>query len=476
MLGWLLGFLWLFALKGWLALHPALDSDALGVADVWRSLAGGGHLGDWTFGPHPYVFPDLPLYALAARFSHGVLGAQLAFGLVQGFLIWWLLARLFRRLADLDASTARAYAAAGLLLLLPFLGSGDGPGLALVPGYHGGALLCGLALLAWAARQDRDPSSFVGTAWAASWTGLVWASDQLTPACALVPVLVFSLGLGGRARRRVWGLAALACLARWGALAALRARGARVAAFQWSYVRTHAEQVFGAFLTGAWPSLARAAWPLGLGLLAWALLAGFSRARPPRAWLAAAALASLALGLAVSAAEGGFEQRYVLLWVWMGLPWLPLLAAQALDGSPLPLLACALLGLLLPSAGPSGAASAGPPTPQAQADWLRGQCSARGDADQGLACYDEARPLRLLGGGGLDLLPVRCDGGSLLPDPWFEDRTRFRPGFRVRFVVLNGLDPGAVLRALGPAAERIQGEGLTVWFYGRGAAARARHL
>ncbi|MGH7442185.1 MAG: hypothetical protein ACREKE_05860, partial [bacterium] len=300
MLGWLFGFLWLAVLKAWLGAHLSLDADALGVAGLWNSLAAGGHLGDWTMGPHPYLFPDLPLYGLGTLWCKGVAARQLVFGLVQGCLLWLFLARLMGRLAGLGSSLARAYAAAGLLLLLPFCNASNGLGRALVPGYHGGALLCGLGLLAWSARQDRNPSSLSGTLWAGFWVGLVWASDQLTPGLAVLPALVFSLGLSGRARHRVWGASFLAGMCRWGALEILQVLGMRVARFQWKFLETHFRQQWDAFLGLSPAALHHAAFPLILSLLALGLLAWGRRGGPLEPRFAAAALSSALLGLVVA--------------------------------------------------------------------------------------------------------------------------------------------------------------------------------
>src|ERR1700722_8505866 len=195
MLGWILGFLWLAVLKAWLGSHVALDADALGVADLWNSLHSGGHLGDWIMGPHPYVFPDLAIYGVGAYFAPDIVGRQICFGLIQGFLLWWFLARLMKRIVRLDGSAARAYAAAGLLVLLPCLNAANGLGGALVPGYHGGVLLCALAFLSWCVGQDRALSSWPAVLWAACLVGLVWASDQITPVWVILPGMLLSLGL-----------------------------------------------------------------------------------------------------------------------------------------------------------------------------------------------------------------------------------------------------------------------------------------
>lgn len=463
MLGWLLGFLWLAVLKAWLGSHLALDADALGVGDLWNSLHAAGHLGDWVMGPHPYVFPDLPIYGIAAQFAPDPLGRQLCYGLIQGFLLWWFLARLMKRLWGLEGSSARAYSAAGLLLLLPCFSPANGLGQALAPGYHGGALLCGLAFLSWVLKQDRRLSSWPAVLWASLLVGLVWASDQIVPVWALLPGLVLSVGLGGRARRRIWGAAALSWAFRDLVLAVWERRGMQVAHFQWPYFWTHSGALVASLGSQLAPALAAAAAPVLLGLLALGLMSGRPRVRPLSAWLALALLLTVLGGLALAGFEGSLEGRYFIGFVWLSAPLVPLLFSLRLEGSPLPLVAAALLGLLcLGRAQPSPAEPMG----VAQAQWLDSRLGPLG-LRQGLADYDHARPLSLLSRQGLVLAQVTTQGRTLRPYLWIVDRRIFSSGSKAQFVVLNGLDAETVRAALGKPVTELDGAGLAVWIYAR---------
>jgi len=465
MLGWLLGFLWLAVLKAWLGSHVALDADALGVADLWNSLHSGGHLGDWVMGPHPYVFPDLAIYGIGAQFAPDIVGRQICYGLIQGLLLWWFLARLMKRMGNLDGSAARAYSAAGLLLLLPCLNAANGLGEALAPGYHGGALLCALAFLSWSAGQDRALSSWAGVLWAACLVGLVWASDQITPVWVVLPGLLLSLGLSGKARRRIWGAAALSWIARGMALFCWERLGMQVAHFRWSYFFGHAGALLASLLAQCLPALSTAFVPILLGLLALALLSGLGKRVPLGGRLAAALVLMALFGLGLAALEGSVQGRYFIGFVCMSVPFLPLACSLRLDGHSLPLAAAGLLGLicLAYSQAPSET-----PRNQAliQSQWLDSQTGAQG-LTQGLADYSHARPLRLLSQEGLFLSPVATEGGALKPYAWIVDRRIFTRGRTVQFVVLNGLDPAAVRGALGPPSKELDAAGLSVWIYSK---------
>jgi len=463
MLGWLLGLLWLLCLKAWLASHLLVDADTLVVADLWQALSKGGSLGDWIMCPHPYVFPDLLLYGVAALLAKGVAARQAAFGLVEGFFLWWTLARLMKRLLDLDGSTARAFAGAGLLLLLLFLDPGSGLGQIFSPGYHGGALLCAMAWLAWALGQDRRPSSWPGTVWAALGLGLAWASDQLVPAWVLAPGLLLSAALTGRARRKIWAAAGLACVFRELTLWFWHGEGMRIATYRLSFFWDHAFGLLGSLASELAPAAQLSLGPLLLALLALGLLWGLAREVPAAGWLAAAACLLLASWLALGALEGHASGRYGAGFVWLSAPWVPLLLSRRFGGGPQPLLACGLLGVLW-----LGWLSPPPQDPpeMAQARWLDAQAQALG-MDHGMADYAHARPLRLLGDRDLGLVPVITDKLGLAPYAWSVDRKAFDVPVRPQFVVINGLDPRAILARLGPPSGKAGGPGIELWLYPR---------
>lgn len=463
MLGFVMGLLWLADLRVWLVAHVALDSDALVVPDIWKSLSQGGRLGDWNMCPHPYLFPDVPVYALVARFSAGLIERQVDFGLVFGFCTWWTLARLMQRLMNLNASQARAYSAAGLLVLLPFLTSENGLGGAFFPGYHGGSLIGGLALSAWLLKTDRQPASRLAALWVGCLVGLLWASDGIALLWVLLSAWTLCLGLGGRARTRMALVTGTAWIVRGLTLWSWERQGMLVEHFRWIYFEQHAGALLASFAAKLPSALAGDAGAFLLASAGVATLIGLRRKVPLAGWLGAAALLAAWAGFGLAALQGTAPGRYFIGFVWFAAPWLPLACSRLMNGRPLPLAAAALWGMVglsyfqTPASGPEGLL---------QARWLDAQMGARG-LNQGLADYWHARPLRLLSDSGLVLRPVTTEGGALSPYAVSVDRRSFEGAGRVQFVVLNGLDPAALRLDLGPPREELDGQGLTVWIYAR---------
>jgi len=431
------------------------------VADLWKDLWAGGRLGDWTMCPHPYVFPDLALYGIGGWFSGDIIGRQTSYGLVLGFLLWWLLSRLMERSWRLRGSQARSYAAAGLLVLLPFLDGDNGLGSVFYPGDHGGALLCSLAWLAWALKQERNPSSLGPVLWSGLLVGLTWASDQIVPAEVLLPGLLLSLGMDGGARRRVFASALLAGLVRWIVLYVWKSQGMQVAHYEWGYFWAHGGPNLAASGSLLLPYLARAFMPLALGLGSLGLLFAAARRTDAGPWFALGLLSLLCSGLALGVMEGSMQGRYLSGFVWVCAPCLPLLASLRLQGHPLPLLGGALLGLLW-----LGFFQPPPAVPEAlrQAQWMDGVMASKG-VNRGFSDYWHARPLRLLSGRGLELMPVITMGKGLQYYTWSADRRAFGDQRRPAFVILDGLDSAQVRATLGAPAGLLLGEGLTVWLY-----------
>jgi hypothetical protein len=462
MLGWLFGLLWMAALRAWLLGHPGLDSDTLVVADLWRDLVQGGHLGDWTLCPHPYIFPDLGLFALASCFSKDLVNEQTVYGLELGFLMWWFLAGMMGQLWPVSGSQARSYSAAGLMILLPFLTEANGLGGVFYPGYHGGAVLCGLAWSGWVLAQDRRLSSWSGVVWTGLLLGAVWASDQITPVWVLLPGLGLSLGSQGRSRRRIFAAALVSAAARWAIMAWWKLQGMQVAHFEWGYFWAHAGANLAAVGTLAPAFVAGILGPLALVLSALGLLWSLGERHGGDQWVGLGIVVLLLSGPALGVMEGSLQGRYFFGLIWLAAPLVPLLCSLRWQGNPLPLLVCALTGLLW-----LGFAQAPPAQAQAalQAQWMDQTFASKG-LDRGFADYGHARPLSLLSGLGLALTPVATMGRGLQLYTWSTDRARFGPlQRRPAFVVLNGLDADQVRATLGPPAGLLLGEGLTVWLY-----------
>jgi hypothetical protein len=459
MAGWLLGLLWLAVLKLWLGAHVALDADALGIADLWATLRAGGHLGDWAMGFHPYVVPDLFIYGLGTLFARDVVGRQIAYGLILGFLLWWTLSRFMVRFGGQKGSTARAYSAAGLLLFLPLCSDANDLGSVFTPGVHGGALLCTLVLLAWVLSLGAGTRRAASVFWVAMGLGCVWASDQIVAIVGVLPALILSFGMDGPARRKIWGSAALAWIFRGLLLWYWSALGMAASHYAWGYAWAHLGVLWGAAWSQAGQDLGTFGVVLGLCGLVVGLLWVQGRARPAGRYLVAALGLGLAFSLALGVLMGAVQGRYFSSLAWLFLPLLPLLASFALDGQAMPLLACALVGVMeWTGPGPSVPV----PDVAAQASWLDAQMAARG-LRFGVADYWHARPLTLFSHQGLELAPCIDVGGGLKPYDWIVDRRVFGHRGNEGFVVLNGLDPVSVQKALGAPLAVLSGAGLTVW-------------
>jgi hypothetical protein len=462
MIGWLLGALWLACLKAWLAAHLPLDADALAIAELWRGVSGGlSALGRWNSGAQPGLFPDLPLWGLAAAFSGGVEAAQRAYGLCVGFFLWWYLARLLKQAWNLTGSSARAYAAAGLIAALALAAAcGDSWDRVFTPGEHSGVLLVTLAVLVWSLRQEDKPSTAFGTLWTALGVGCAWVSDPLVPAWILGPSFLICLGQGGPARRRVVGMIAASWVVRALVLAWLGRQGMQVASLNWADAFTQMP----ARAMAAASSLAASWWSLGVPLVAgglgWAFSGKGRKEGPQGFWFLWALALTGCSGLMVGAIQGSVDARQFLPVLWIGAALLPLAWSLRIQGQALPLVAACLVGVLLLGFG----VKAGRLPEEAQAQWLSDQARIYG-LKRGVADYARARPLGLLNNGGLELSPVKVVGGGLESDIRVGDRSRPALNPRPDCAVAEGLDPAAMQAALGAPIRKIQGPGLTLWVF-----------
>jgi hypothetical protein len=133
-------------------LERFLDSDTLYLAALYDDLLRADRdLRCWSLTPSPYFVPDMPLFFLC----RAVLADPGTAYVLYGFVWFTLFLALLWRLASLTQASpggALVYVlAAGVALLWLVEGRGGGPQslvYLLVPSYHGGTVLCGLALLA----------------------------------------------------------------------------------------------------------------------------------------------------------------------------------------------------------------------------------------------------------------------------------------------------------------------------------------
>lgn len=465
-LSWLLGALWLGVLWVWLGLHPSLHSDALYLYDLLQSLQAGGHLSTWDLPPAPSLWPDLGILAACKVLAHDVLTTQRAFGLCMGFWLWSALGKLLRRLFELPKAGARAWAAAGLLTALMFAPLGTGMMDWLLPGHHGAAFCAALGLWAWALKQREKPAGWVSSAFEGLGYGLIAASDAALWPWAFLPYACLALRLRKPGVLRLLLLAAVAALSAWLGALWLQHAGARVATVRWSFILERSGAQWGAALAQlpAWLMQQRELAALGLAsLILWAWPRP-ERSSGPRVLLLGWALAALG-SLLLATLLGSVNGRYLYLLLWLPPLLLPFLLAErwpALEGPSL--LAPALAGLLWLTA-PAHRALPPKPAQLVQVEALEQALKVRG-LQYGWADYWNARPLRLLGSTGAVCVPMISADGALTPYAWIGDRSLLSQGAaleRPQFVVLNGLDEGAVRAQLGAPKERMEFEGLTLF-------------
>jgi hypothetical protein len=465
-LSWLLGVLWLGLLWVWLGLHPSLHSDALYLYDLLQSLQSGGHLSTWDLPPAPSLCPDLGVLGVCKLFAHDVLSTQRAYGLFMGFWLWTALTQLLRHCWDLPKPGARAWAAAGLLTALLFAPAGTGLMDWVVPGHHGAAFCASIGLWAWALKQREEAAGWLSSLLQGAGYGLIAASDAALWPWAFLPYACLALRLRRPAMLRLACVAACAALSAWLAELWLRHLGARVAVVQWAFIVQRDGAAWRAVLSQlpAWFGQHGALDALSLvSLLFWAWPRA-QRGSGPRVlllgWLLAAG-ASLLLASLVGSING----RYLYLLLWLPALLLPFLLAERwpeLEASSL--LAPALAALLWLMA-PAHRAPLPTPAPLLQVEALEQALKPRG-LKYGWADYWMARPLRLLGHDGLLCAPMISVDGAVAPYAWIGDRGLLDQGAaleRPQFVVLNGLDEGAVRARLGAPQLRMEFEGLTLF-------------
>jgi hypothetical protein len=455
----------LFVLWAWLGTYPALHADAMTLSEVWLGIQHGQGVGSWLFSGACSLFPDLGATALASCWTQDLAGWQRWHGFFIGAGVAWGAARLMRQQWDLNPWQARAFAAAGLILGL-VLCQPLGFGALFSPGHHGWSCVMALWAWAWVLRQEQRPSSWGYSLFLAVVWGLTWASDGMFAVWGLLPVLFLALLQSSWPRNRIIVSFVFAWLVKKVALNRLEATGAKVGVFRWSYAQAHAAQLWQGFQQGL-PGLLHGEAPFLiaglLSLLLWTWLA-WKRSQGWRI-LAAWALAAVCNGLLCVLI--GSAPRYVLFPCWSLVLFAPAICARVFtrEGS-WSLLAPVLAGLLwlAPLHAP-----AEPALELREAAWLDQAMFSRG-LSQGWSDYFHSRPLRLFSHAGLQVLPMISQAPDHVdPHLWVVDRRLFPDGLalaRPQFVVMNGLDAGAIMARLGQPKERLQGEGLDVWVYG----------
>lgn len=475
MLGLLMGALWLGLCWAWLGSHPMLHADALYLSDLLQCLRAGRSLGSWDLPPAPSLFPDLGLLWLLRRATPTLLASLQAYGTLMGAALWLVLARLLRQVFQIPGSLARAYSAAGSIVVLCLCPLGSGLLAWALPGQHGWAFIAALGLWAWTLRQKERPSSFGRSLGLAFGSGLLAQSDPVFWVWAVLPMALLSLRLDRAGHRRLWAMLALGALSAWLAGQALAATGARTASLQWRFLFLRSSEDWAA-LGAQGPDFLRthavllAVAVLALGLWAWPR----PQAHKPLRLLFRVWVPTAFLSLALATLLGSVNGRYLYPLLLLPVALLPLLLAERFQSWGQASLLLPLLLALMSSGAPASQAVAPPGAVQAQSQALDALL-----ADQGLrfgwADYAHARPLRLFSQRGTLCAPMVSAEGRVDPYLWSGERELFMQGdvlTRPQFVVSNGLDPQALRAKLGTAPRTVVVQGLTVWLMtraGRGA-------
>jgi len=180
------------------------SSDNGTLFEVMRDAVEGRTL-DWSFSPQVFVFPELPISALAYAITGGsIYGYYLAVAAINSallFLALVLLARSIWRDAGLNAWLIRAGVAMLPLVLLPLIGTSWLVSFHLAPTYYFGMYLALIGSPALFFAERRLPRVLIGAALA-----LTVASNPLTlvfagPAFAVVLIVALA-GRGWRGIRR----------------------------------------------------------------------------------------------------------------------------------------------------------------------------------------------------------------------------------------------------------------------------------
>ncbi len=490
------------------ALNDSLSSDVIYSYLLSADVLGGKFpLSGWSFGGAPFFFPDF-LIQLPALAATGPGGASFAvFAVVYGLALAGAVAAVARWWAGCRPAVAwlAGVLAANSVFALQFFPQ-HVPVLWLLPlpGYHGGTLLNGLALVAFAGRLLRGPTPDRWL-WFAAGGGLVagLCSDSLLLVQFVGPlaVAVWWLERRGGARAGVARQFAVFCAA---ALAGTLLVRLGLAFGGWGYyyrlgfrqtptptVLWHAA---GKFLHEVAGELGPRAWGWGVGLTAWlALLIVEVRRRnrakaDPRGLALHLFVALSIVGMVNVLLVVGFWKSWVNVRYLLNVLLLPpvVVAIAVARSSAAERLGhgrrAQVLALLLACTAGGVAATLDPagwrfqPTP-ASRDFAA--VVERHGLHHGLAGYWQANLLDVLGGSlrvnalKADAQPYFwCNNAYWYFDAPGPDGTLRWPVYD--FILTAELDRAAVLARYGPPAEIVQEGGWEVFIYDAAGQARIR--
>ena len=455
-------------------------------------FAGRYPLAGWTMSSAPYFFPDMTV-AIILRALGGagtVLPAYVVFSyLTLAVVAGWSLQRATG--AGWAAWLGGVALVNALLVWQPVTDHAHYLWLLGTVGFHGGAVLLGLASFAlWAGPAETGPSRRRrAVALAILFLGAF--SDSLFLTQAALPL---GLGLWARAgwngrdpRLRTYALTLALAL---GLVALVRIALAWGGWFRFSKVVRYAPvpSVIGrataSFLHDLWVTLIPGAAALPVLALVALLVVGLlwwrERRRQPRPAVRQPATVFALAGLAATTLlplltgywRDANHARYILPWLvlpgWLAMVWLlPRIKSWAEDWRPLAAMGLIWLGLIATALPQIRPAALGWPYPERQAE-LDAFLAGRG-LTHGLSDYWHAHEINTLTHGPVRLFALRPQGNVSFWSNnayWFYDSHAGRlsvPAYT--FIITDGLDEAALLQRFGEPAGQERVGGMTIWLY-----------
>lgn len=474
--------------------QPSLSADYIYPQLFAEDLLAGRYpLSGWTLSSAPYFFPDMAMAAVL-RVLGGpgtVLPAYVVFSYVTlAVLAGWSLARCTR--AGWAAWLGGVALVNALLAWAPVTDHAHYLWLLGTAGFHGGAILLGLANFAlWVGAEENGLSRRrLGVALAVLFLGAI--SDTLFLTQAALPLGVGLLARAGwdwrHPRVRDYGQALVAALALVGVVRLGLAWGGW---FSFSKVIRYAptpsaiSHAAGSFWHDLWATLV----PGAGGLLAMAALAlgvaillgwrdrrqggSMSATLKTATGFVLAALAATTLLPVVTAYwRDANHVRYVLPWLvlpgWLALAWLlPRIRGWAEDRRALAATGLVWVGLIAVAAPQIRPAALGWPYAERQVQ-LDDFFTRRG-LRHGLGDYWHTHEINTLSHAGVHLFALRPSASAGFWNNnafWFFQAQGDRltaPDYT--FIIADGLDEAALLRRFGEPDGREEAGGLTIWLY-----------
>ncbi len=456
-------------------------------------LAGWYPLSGWTLSSAPYFFPDMAV-AIALRALGGVgtmLPAYVVFTyLALAVLAGWSLARATN--TGWTAWLAGVALVNALLLWQPVSDHAHYLWLLGTVGFHGGAILLGLASFALWSGPEGTALSRRRSIVAAAVLFLGAVSDTLFLTQAALPLGVGLLAQAGwnwgGIRVRAYAKSLLLAL---GLVAAVRLALALGGWFSFSKVVRYAptpaavtratsdflRDLFATLVPGAWGLVAVAAVALvGVGLMSWReRLHRHPMASGPKTALGFALsglAATILLPLLTAYWRDANHVRYMLPWLvypgWLALAWVvPKIGRWEGDRRMLAATGLIWIGLMVAAATPIRLSALSWPYPERQAQL--DEFITRHDLRHGLSDYWHAHEINTLTRTPLRLFALRPQANASFWNNnafWLYESEGGRltlPDYS--FIITDGLDENALRRRFGEPTGQERAGGMTIWLY-----------